>query len=377
MKTALRVAALFLAMVPVAQAQPDAPRSTPQPSPVVAQSTPTPSPTPVKAVKPPALRSVIDALSDSDARQALELLRSTYVRSTGLDEAALNRATLQGLLERLGGGAALRPASTGPEADSPFRSEILDEQIGYVRFGSLTQGHLAEFDAALGNFKAKKIEALILDLRATPPNSDFELAAEVVKRLTPKGKMLFAVHRPSVKQERMYTSDRDPAFQGVTVSLVHRETAGAPEVIAAVLRAVDHSLAVGQRTSGQAAEFVELPLRGGKVLRVAVAEVKLPQNFSVFPDGLPPDVPVEFYAREEEEVLKIGLEKGVGGLVYETERARMNEAALVAGTNPEIDAEEAAQKDGDDQEEAPLYDTVLQRAVDLVTTIRIIGGKAP
>ena len=175
----------------------------------------------------------------------------------------------------------------------------------------------------------------------------------------------------------MITSDRDPAFQGVAVTLVHRETTGAPEVIAAVLRAVDHALTVGQRTAGQAAEFVELPLRGGKLLRVAVAEVKLPQNFAVFPDGLKPDLPVEVSARDEQEVLKTGLEKGVGGLVYETERARMNEAALVAGTNPEIDAEEAAQQDGSDEEKTPpLYDTVLQRAVDLVTTIRIFGGKA-
>lgn len=323
------------------------------------------------------LRGAIDALSDGDAQQALELLRSKYVRSAALDEPAMNRATLQGLLERLGGGAAIRSPRAEAEAESAFRSEILDEKIGYVRFGSLTKGHLAEFDAALGNFNGKKIGSLILDLRATPPSSDFELAAEIVKRLTPKGKMLFAVHQPSVKQERMYTSDLDPAFQGVMVTLVHRETAGAPEVIAAVLRAVDNALAVGQKTSGQAAEFVELPLRGGKILRVAVAEVKLPKDFAIFPDGLKPDLSVEVSAKDEEEVLKTELEKGVGGLVYETERVRMNEAALVAGTNPEIDAEEAAQRDGGAEDKAPLYDTALQRAVDLVTTIRIFGGKAP
>ena len=191
--------------------------------------------------------------------------------------------------------------------------------------------------------------------------------------------MLFAVHRPSAKQERMYTSDLDPAFQGVTVTLIQRETAGAPEVIAAVLRTLNNTLTVGQKTSGQAAEFVELPLRSGKVLHVAVAEVKLPHNFSIFPEGLKPDLAVEVSAKDQQEVLKTGLEKGVGGLVFETERVRMNEAALVAGTNPEIDAEEAAQRDGNNGEDAksPLYDTVLQRAVDLVTTIRIFGGKAP
>jgi len=378
MKTALRAAAktlLFLA-APLALAQSDAgtpkPSATPGTIPAIEPSKPDKSPVP-----PLSLQRTIDSLSDGDTLQALELLRSKYVRSAALDEPAINRATLQGLLERLGSGATLRPAAAEIETERPFRSEILDERIGYVRFGSLTKGHLAEFDAALGNFNAKKVGSLILDLRATPANSDFELAAEVVKRLTPKGKMLFAIHRPSVKQERMYTSDLDATFRGVTVTLVHRETAGAPEVIAAVLRTVDQALAVGQKTAGQTAEFVELPLQGGKVLRVAIAEVKFPQNFAIFPDGLKPDLAVDVSAKDEEEVLKIGLEKGVGGLVYETERAHLNEAALVAGINPEIDAEEAAQREGSGREEkAPLFDTALQRAVDLVTTIRMIGDKA-
>jgi len=383
MNNALRIAAVTLLILANSPgfAQTDAGAPSPKPS-----ASPTPSPTPQASpapVKTPvpavALRRMIDSLPDADTQQALELLRSNYVRSAALDEPSVNRATLQGLLERLGGGVAIRSATPEAETESPFRSEILDEQIGYVRFGSLTKGHLAEFDAALGNFSAKKVGSLILDLRATPTSSDFALAAEVIKRLTPKGKMLFAVHRPSAKQERMYTSDLDPAFQGVTVTLIQRETAGAPEVIAAVLRTLNNTLTVGQKTSGQAAEFVELPLRGGKVLHVAVAEVKLPQNFSIFPEGLKPDLAVEVSAKDQQEVLKTGLEKGVGGLVFETERVRMNEAALVAGTNPEIDAEEAAQRDGNngEDEKAPLYDTVLQRAVDLVTTIRIFGGKAP
>jgi len=85
---------------------------------------------------------------------------------------------------------------------------------------------------------------------------------------------------------------------------------------------------------------------------------------------------VEFSAKDEEEVLKAGLEKGVGGLVFETERARLNEAALVAGTNPEIDAEEADQANASALKTV-LYDAPLQRAVDLVTALSIFGGKTP
>ena len=369
MKTALRVAGktlLFSAMPLLALAAP----------------VPVPSPAPAREGKsgPLPLRSTVDSLSDADIQQVLDLLRSNFVRSTTLDEATLNRATLQGLLERLGSGAALWSAGAEPASDSPFRSEILDERIGYVRLGSLNKDHLAEFDAALGNFGAKKVPSLVLDLRATPQSTDFELAAEIVKRLTPKGKMLFALHRPSVKQERMFTSDRDPVFQGTVVTLVSRESAGASEVIAAVLRTSGNALVIGQKTSGQAAEFVAMPLRGGKLLRVAVAEVKLPQNLAVFPEGLKPDLPVEVSSQDQDEALRIGLEKGVGGLVYETERAHLNEAALVAGTNPEIDAEEAAQRDGENggaEGKKQPFDVVLQRAVDLVTTLRVFGSKAP
>ena len=57
-------------------------------------------------------------------------------------------------------------------------------------------------------------------------------------------------------------------------------------------------------------------------------------------------------------------EKGVSRFVFDTERPRLNEAALVAGTNPEISS------DDDKEEKAVLRDIVLQRAMDLVTAIR-------
>ena len=327
------------------------------------------------APEPATTRQVVDSLSDGDIQQALELLRSNYINSSALAEDAVNRATLQGLLERLGAGAVIQQAQATGTSDSPFRSEILDDRIGYVRIGSLTKDHLAEFDAALGNFSTKKLASLIVDLRATPPNSDFDLAAEFVKRLTPKGKMLFTVHRPSAKQERMFTSNQDPAFRGVVVTLVSRDTAGSAEVIAGVLRTLDNALVVGQNTAGQAAEFTDLPLRGGKTLHIAVAEVKLPENLAIFPEGLKPDLPVAATAREQAEALRIGLEKGVSGLVFQTERVRLNEAALVAGVNPELDEVEAAQKVGRPKTRPSASDPVLQRAVDLITTIQIFAGK--
>ena len=105
--------------------------------------------------------------------------------------------------------------------------------------------------------------------------------------------------------------------------------------------------------------------------------MKLPEPATpIFPNGVRPDLPVKVSPKEEAEALRAGLEKGVAGLVFETERVRLNEAALVAGVNPELDEYEAAQKSGTKKQPKPaVTDPVLQRAVDLITTVQIFGAK--
>ena len=56
--------------------------------------------------------------------------------------------------------------------------------------------------------------------------------------------------------------------------------------------------------------------------------------------------------------------------VFENERPHLNEAALLAGTNPELEAIEAAQH-GRAPTKETLHDAVAQRAVDLVTSLAI------
>ena len=61
----------------------------------------------------------------------------------------------------------------------------------------------------------------------------------------------------------------------------------------------------------------------------------------------------------------------MGPFVYETERPHLNEAALLAGTNPELDAAEAAQQRRGRAPDRIPRDAVLQRAIDLVTSLAI------
>ena len=314
--------------------------------------------------------SPVDALTPADLDEIVPLVRENYIKPEAASELELKRATVQGLIERLGPGAALvaAPAAGASEA-SPFRTEIIDGRICYVRLGSLSAENVGKLDAALHEAAAKSLGALVLDLRATPPGSEFEEAADVCRRFTPKGKVLFTVKKPRANDERVLTSRDDPKYRGVLVALVDRDSAGNAEVIAAVLRTHARAMVIGQQTKGEAVEFADLPLAGGQHLRLAVAEVSLPDSAPVFPGGLTPDLRVEAGQDTTDRLLALELEKGVHDFVFETERPKMNEASLVAGTNPEMDALQAAQKAKSEKTKSVLRDAVLQRAVDFIIAL--------
>ena len=328
-----------------------------------------------QAPLPQTLREAVDTLPDADLKELLNVLRENYLAPDKLDETAVLRATAQGLFERFSPGIVLPladgAASRGP---NPFRSEIVDQRIGYLRLGALTPESLGELDAALKTFHDRAVPAAVLDLRATPAGSEFDLAAKLCERFCPKGRVLFTVRRPSAQQEMILTSKQDPTFSGVLVTLTDANTAGAAEVVAAVLRTQAKALVIGEQTRGEAVEYAELPLPSGRKIRVAVAEVALPENVRVFPGGVTPDIAVEVTIGDTERVLKAALDGGVAPLVVETERPRLNEAALVAGTNPELDA--ARQRQG--KLPVPvLRDVVLQRAIDAITTIALFEQPTP
>jgi hypothetical protein len=308
-----------------------------------------------------------DRLQSLDAGQlqsAIDVLRQRHVASASLDETGLTRATLRGLLEGLAPGAEL-VGETGPAPDSPFRSEILDGRIGYIRVGSLRPETLARLDAALREFRKDDVQTMILDLRATPESHDFESAARMASPFVPKDAALFTLTKAAGGDERTFRASGTPVFRGVLAVLVDEDTAGAAEVLAGALRRYARAMIVGSTTAGRAVEFEEAALGGGPRLRFAAGEVRVPGLPAVYPEGLAPDLEVPQDAAERDEIFAAALEGGMTSFVFEKGRAQMNEAALVAGTNPELAGTETA---------SALLDRPLQSAVDLVTAIRIFRG---
>ncbi len=317
-----------------------------------------------------AASSLIDKLSDADLSQIVSLIRSNYVSGDKLSDTEIKRSTVEGLLQRLKRGVRLLPPSDpASEEPSPFRSEILDGQLGYIRLGAVTGDTPHRLDAALKSFADKRLPAIALDLRATSTAASFDSAAEICRRFAPAGKLLFTVRR-SHEKDQIYTSNAATPRATLLVVLTGRETSGDGEIIASVLQSSARAMLIGSATRGETAEFKDLPLASGERLRVAVAEAILPGGAALADEGIKPDLVIEVPEEASKLALRRELEKGAAPLVDETERAKLNEAALVAGTNPELDATIAAQT-SHEKPKQPLHDAVLQRALDFVTTIGI------
>jgi Peptidase family S41 len=365
--TSLALISFFLAMSTLAQTPAPTSSRPAVPARPSALSSPSPSASPTT-------EDLINSLGPADLQAVITLLKANFTNPDEITDTELNRATVEGLIVRLPRGVMLLPTKENAPAEAPstFYSEIIGGHIGYVRVGSLNAANLQALDKSLGNFAAKNVNALIVDLRASQATTDLALAAEFAKRFCPKGKTLFTLRKPAGRQDRMFSSDRDPAFRGLVMVLTDGDTAGAAEAIAAALRFYNKALVIGQTTAGRAAEYSDLLLPSGKILRVAVAELVSPDGRSLFPEGMKPELPVEMSMADKRQIFQLSGEKGMGPFIYEAGRPHMNEAALLAGTNPDVEAAEAAQqRHGRAPEKPPAYDPVLQRALDVVTSLEV------
>ena len=325
-----------------------------------AEEQPAASPVPTPAPKAVAPVDPVDALDAGQLQEAIGILRRDHVRGAQIDETGLSRATLTGLLERLAPGASLVDEAPEAPADSPFRSEILDGRAGYLRLGSLNSENIAQLDDALRDFAEKNLHGIVLDLRATPASSDFASAAQVAGRFCPTGAELFSLSGPAKTADGVFTAQGNPLYRGPLVVIIDENTAEAAEALAATLRWNAKAMLVGTRSSGRCVEFSEVSV-GDRRLRFAAAEA-LVAGQAIYPRGLRPDIEVDQDPEERRAILAAALKDGAAVYVFEKERARLNEASLVAGTNPELDSEPT---------EPGLIDRSLQRAVDLVTAIRV------
>jgi len=317
----------------------------------------------------------VNDLSQNGVQSAFQILRRDYIRSEELSFEELNRAALQGLLERLNFGAELI-AKTQDETTQKahVHSEFLAPGLAYIRPETFGSGEGELFTRALQDIVARSASHVILDLRQAQMGS-FDVAAQMLECFVPEGEVLFKLRQIGAERAELFVSKRSPVWTGNVVLLLDSETGSAAETVAAVLQQRGRALMIGEKTRGVTVGYTELDIDQAARLRFASAEMLLPDDSSIFKKGLSPQFEVKFSAADKVKVFAKSQGKSLRPFVVDQVRPRYNEAALVHGTNPELDDYVRKSKGeplpGD---QGQLRDLVLQRAVDLLSTEQFVAS---
>lgn len=319
----------------------------------------------------PATESAVDQLGQAALQNAFQILRGEYIRGEEITADELNRAAMQGLLDRLDLGAELVARAEAPQTVGGLVAEEVSPGLLYLRPQALTGKEVAAIRERLA--KTKDIRHLILDLRTPMPPGEFEAAAALLDVFVPAGELLFKLQQPGREDARLFLASEEAQWSGPLVLLVDADTNNLGETMAAVLRARGRALLVGAPTRGATVRYETLPLDDHWLLRFARAEMLLPDGTAYFRQGLKPDFPVEYPAEAKQRLFASA--RPLAERVFESGRPRYNEAALLARRNPELESyirRSAGETVAADR--APDSDRVLQRAVDMLTASDHLSG---
>ena len=310
-------------------------------------------------------------ITQNGIQTAFRILQREYIRSGDLTLDELNRAALHGLLDRLQFGAELVARTEVPKQAEAggVQAEMLRPGIALLRPMAFRQEEIAAMEQQVAKCVKEGAKHLILDLRAPAAPGDFDVASAMLGLFVSKNEVLFKTRQMTDSNTEVLRSDREPLWKASLLVLIDGDTCNVGEAIAAVLHQRKQARLIGAATRGAAVRYETIPVDANWSLRFARAEVLLPDDTSIFQKGLVPDFPIQLAEKTKQSFFDPTNPARAASTITDAPRIRFNEAALVAGTNPELDSYIRCSAGKPlPEDKAKPNDTVLQRAVDFLIT---------
>ncbi len=194
-------------------------------------------------------------------------------------------------------------------------SELLDNDIGYLKLQDFSSIAMDQLDDALTNLNARLLNALVLDLRDNPGGL-LQSALDITSVfLAPGEVILYEVFADG--EEEVFRADGNYAGLNIPiVILVNENSASASELFAAALQENEVATIIGEVTYGKGSVQTQHLLSNGGGVRVTIAEWLTPQRNSIEGSGIQPDIFVEMdeTAVLEEEAADVQLDAALNYL---------------------------------------------------------------
>ncbi len=316
-----------------------------------------------------------------DFKEVYETLRAHV---SGITDAELNRAAVEGLVNTLGERVSLVTngvAASGTNSLSLVTaSKIMESDIAYLRVEKVAAGLPKALRDAYAQLAAtNKIKGLVLDLRYAG-GYDYAAATATVDLFLKSEKPLLDWGTGMVKSK-----EKADAITAPVAVLVNARTTRAAEALAAMLRETGAGLVLGGRTAGHAMMAEEFTLKNGDRLLIATGPVHLGDNSTISHQGVKPDIMVEISADDErgyyaDAYKAADLTSGVGLLSASqstvtnrpSRRLRFNEAELVRERREGLSEGDLTGAREREPEKPLVSDPALARALDLLKGLALV-----
>lgn len=170
-------------------------------------------------------------------------------------------------------------------------SEVLEDDIGYVRISRFTASSSADLRDALEEMDANNLSGLVFDMRSNPGGFK-STSIEVASAFIPSGTIL--IERGADYESPSYALGNAVAPDVPMVVLVDQASASASELVAGALQDNERAVIVGMPTFGKGSVQIWPTLVNGGGVRITISRWYTPDGNSVNEVGIIPDVEVPY-----------------------------------------------------------------------------------
>ncbi len=313
----------------------------------------------------------------------LELLRTIEESPYGRERFDARRRTealLLGLLSQPGTGVRLskKPRATPGKGEAKAGSGLIVHRFPQAIFLRVTadgdgdgDGDGASLRESVKSANDAETRALpvILDLRHGSEGALLRSPSALAGLFLPEGTPLYSVMETP---ERPVISSGEPIFSDARcLVLMDERTSGAGEILAEVLRERTGAVLIGEPSAGARWLTAVLEIDKNTMLEYPIAFLKREGEGGDVRTRLKPDVLVEVGATGDDRAAAAFDSAGVAGLIGEEEAPRFDEAALVAGVNPEYVRFDEEKEGGRRDLSKKSPDELLKAALDVADTMRV------
>lgn len=174
---------------------------------------------------------------------------------------------------------------------SHVSSEVLENNIGYIKISSFEGGCATEFQEKYNDIKNQKISSLIIDLRFNGGGIVDE-ALKIADFMVPKDQILL-ITSDKEKAEEITKAKRDQEIKLPIVVLVNEYSASASEILAGILKEDINSKLIGVKTYGKGVIQTVYTLSDGSGLKITTNEYFTPNHNKINKIGIEPTIEVK------------------------------------------------------------------------------------